>query len=98
MQDTVTLSALAIVATIATALVWLLQKQFTQNDTTIKESTKAINKLADVMESFADSLKADDIAKEAFQAKVITVLDKISRTQDDIKCTTSETNKLVKEN
>lgn len=97
MTDSITLSALAIVATVVAALVWLLREQFKQNNTTIKESTKAISKLADILDSFQETMQADDIAKGAFNTKVITVLDKISRKQDEIECITRETNKLVKE-
>lgn len=103
MQDTtVILAALAIVATLTGALVWLLKKQFTQNDTTIRESTKAINKLADVMETFSTSLATDEIIREKFQTEVsdnmkniTNVLQKISTNQDLIKTTVDKTYTVV---
>lgn len=102
MQDSITLSALAIVGTIVGALVWLLREQFKQNNTTIKESTKAINKLADVMDKFSETLATDEIIREKNQNRIsgdlksiATVLQKISTNQDNIKTTVDSTYKIV---
>lgn len=85
---------LAIVGVLATAvgfLGWIIQKQFNQNNTTIKESTKAniqntdaYVKLSQVIEKLQQSICAKDAAEHEFQTKIVKTLDKISTTQDVI--------------
>lgn len=85
---------LAIVGVLATAvgfLGWIIQKQFNQNNTTIKESTKAniqntdaYVKLSQVIEKLQQSICAKDVAEHEFQTKIVKTLDKISTTQDII--------------
>lgn len=85
---------LAIVGVLATAvgfLGWIIQKQFNQNNTTIKESTKAniqntdaYVKLSQVIEKLQQSICAKDAAEHEFQTKIVKTLDKISTTQDII--------------
>lgn len=85
---------LAIVGVLATAvgfLGWIIQKQFNQNNTTIKESTKAniqntdaYVKLSQVIEKLQQSICAKYDSEHEFQTKIVKTLDKISTTQDII--------------
>jgi hypothetical protein len=93
--DGVVLAALGIVATLATALVWLLKMQFKQNATTLRENTVATTKLATTLDGFKRTLDAEDKNREQFQTHVITVLKKISDKQDDIHHTVEIVNSEV---
>lgn len=80
----VALAALAIMASIVAALVWLLKKLFTQNDTTLKEGNRAnlllaksIDKLAVASEEQIKSGRERDSQTLKFQRLVIEKLDSI---------------------
>lgn len=77
----VALAALAIMATVVAALVWLLKKLFTQSDTTLKEGNKAsvqlansIDRLATASEEQIKSGRERDAEQIKFQRVVLKSL------------------------
>lgn len=91
MGSEVVLSALAIVATIAGALVWLLKKLFEQNSTTLKSLSESLDKNSDALTSLRKSLNQRDAESNEISTKIVRqletqekVLKKISNTQDEL--------------
>lgn len=70
---------------------WIIQQQFKQNNTTLKEHKGVIESLTEILEkvhkSFDDDRECrveESKQKQQFQDKVCKTLDKISTTQDVI--------------
>ena len=98
MEDSITLSALGIVATLAGAMVWLLKGLFRQNDGTLKEVAKNNALLADSIKKLAvagnkqtEAIERQEVATEKWQKYVTEQF-------DDLQKTTDETLVLVKNN
>lgn len=98
MEDSITLSALGIVATLAGAMVWLLKGLFKQNDGTLKEVAKNNALLADSIKKLAvagnkqtEAIERQEVATEKWQKYVTEQF-------DDLQKTTDETLVLVKNN
>lgn len=96
MEDSITLSALGIVATLAGAMIWLLKGLFKQNDGTLKEVAKnnalladSIQKLAVAGDKQTEAIERQEIATEKWQkyvTKRFDGLEKISeRIEDSIR-------------
>lgn len=85
---------LAIIGVLGTAvgfLGWIIREQFNFNKSNIKENTKVIADLSEILEKVHKSFDDDRICrqedskqKQQFQDKVCKTLDKISTTQDVI--------------
>lgn len=76
-------------ATMVGVLVWLIKKQFDQNDTTIKDSNSAsrelassITKLSVASERQVEAIKQGREEQQAFQERVIAKLDIIDDKAD----------------
>lgn len=91
----VALAALGIMASIVAALIWLLKKLFNQNDTTLKQGTRAdlelaksINKLATASEEQTRVGRERDAEQREFQKEVLhslkTLNDKADKTFDAV--------------
>lgn len=98
----VALAALGIMSLTVGALVWLLKKQFIQNESTMQNNTTVIGELKQVLVEFKEAFATDDADRRAFQACVVKsltknseVLDKISARQDEIYETLTATNMTV---
>lgn len=95
----------AVVAVLATAvgfLGWIIKKQFNQNNTTVREATKANQqntqayiRLSHVIEKLEESISKRDENDRQFQEHVIAVLTKLSEKQDVIHETINTTNMTV---
>lgn len=90
MEDSITLSALGIVATLAAAMIWLLKRLFKQNDVTLKEVAKNNALLADSIEKLAvagdkqtEAIERQEIATEKWQKYVTKRFDELKRTTDE---------------
>ncbi|WP_437770603.1 hypothetical protein [Arthrobacter sp. KNU40] len=88
-DSAVILAALGIMATIVGALVWLLKKLFTQNDTTVKEGNKVNLKLAASIDKLAEASNEqikqsrDQASKQRkFEELVIKKLDELGAKAD----------------
>ena len=84
MEDSIALSALGIVATLAAAMIWLLKGLFRQNDGTLKEVAKNNALLADSIEKLAvagdkqtKAIERQEIATEKWQKYVTKRFDRI---------------------
>lgn len=80
--EAIVLAALGIMATITAALVWLLKKLFTQNDTTLREGNKvslrlsmSIDKLAAASEEQIKATRERTQKDQRWQELVIKKLD-----------------------
>lgn len=89
--ESTALAALGIVATIAAALVWLLKKLFTQNDTTLRHIAKSSASLASAIEALNKTLEANDEtrredrqADREYQKYMRSTITKVSEKQDII--------------
>ena len=84
MEDSIALSALGIVATLAAAMIWLLKGLFRQNDGTLKEVAKNNALLADSIEKLSvtatkqtKAIERQEIATEKWQKYVTKRFDRI---------------------
>ena len=84
MEDSITLSALGIVATLAGAMIWLLKGLFKQNNGTLKEVARNNALLADSIEKLAvagdkqtEAIERQEIATEKWQKYVTKRFDRI---------------------
>ena len=96
MEDSITLSALGIVATLAAAMIWLLKVLFKQNDGTLKEVARnnalladSIKKLAVTGDKQTEAIERQEIAAEKWQKYV-------TKRFDELKITTDETLNIIK--
>lgn len=96
MEDSITLSALGIVATLAAAMIWLLKVLFKQNDGTLKEVARnnalladSIKKLAVTGDKQTEAIERQEIATEKWQKYV-------TKRFDELKITTDETLNIIK--
>jgi hypothetical protein len=87
--EAVALAALGVMATMVGVLVWLIKKQFDQNDTTIKDSNSAsrelassITKLSIASERQVEAIKQSREEQQVFQERVIAKLDVIDDKAD----------------
>lgn len=85
----VVLAVVGVMATMVGVLVWLIKKQFDQNDSTIKDSNKAsrelassITKLSVASERQVEAIKQSREEQQAFQEIVVAKLDKIDDKAD----------------
>ena len=84
MEDSITLSALGIVATLAGAMIWLLKGLFKQNNGTLKEVARNNALLADSIEKLSvtgdkqtEAIERQEIATEKWQKYVTKRFDRI---------------------
>lgn len=85
-ESSVLLAALSIVATVSAALIWLLKKLFTQNESTIRQNTtstlalsQAIDKLALVSERQTVAIDKQETASKEWQAYVTKRFDELKK-------------------
>lgn len=98
MPESIVLTALGIVATIAGALVWLLKKLFTQNEDTIRQNTlatielsKSINGLSAASSKQVTTLENQEKATKEWQQYVIGRFDGLEHlVSQDVKQQTVE--------
>ena len=82
MGSEVALASLGIVASITAALIWLLKKQFSQNDTTLKLNTVAVDNLNKTLDSLNKSIREQDKAELEFRKTVMRYLKDIDGKAD----------------
>jgi len=90
-EPEVILSIIGVLGTAVGFLGWIIREQFNFNKSNIKENTKVISELSEILEkvhkSFDDERvcrQEDTKQKQEFQNRVCKTLDKISTTQDVI--------------
>lgn len=90
MEDSITLSALGIVATLAAAMIWVLKGLFRQNDGTLKEVARNNALLADSIEKLAvagdkqtEAIERQEVATEKWQKYVTKRFDELRKTTDE---------------
>ena len=84
MENAVAIAALGILGSVVAALVWLLKKLFTQNDTTLTKNTNINASLAKSIDNLNDTMKCNEENRLEFQTGVVNSLKKISEVQDTI--------------
>lgn len=80
--EPIVLAALAIVASIAGALVWLLKKLYSQNETTVRDNTKSNAELAKAIAGLSSSTEARNKSDLEFKATVLSKLETIDNKAD----------------
>ena len=90
-QTSVALAALGIVASITTALVWLLKKLYDQNATTLKQLSRSSNNLANSIEQLSrvserqsKIIERQEKAADEWQKYVVARFDKLDSTGEQI--------------
>lgn len=88
-DSAIIITSLGIMGTMVGVLVWLIKKQFDQNDTNVKESNStnrmlaaSINKLSVASERQVDAIEASREENREFQKLVISKLDQIDDKAD----------------
>lgn len=80
----VALAALAIVATVCAALIWVVKFLFTKNDRTNNRLAGSIEKSANASQALQRSLADRDARDHEFQRDVIEALAKVSVSLDQL--------------
>lgn len=87
--EAVVLAVVGVMATMVGVLVWLIKKQFDQNDTTIKDSNeasrelaKSIAKLSNASDRQIEAMNKSQEEQQAFQERVLAKLDIIDDKAD----------------
>lgn len=81
-ESAVLLAALGIVATTVGGLIWLLKEQHKQNNTILKDNTKATKDLTSTLTSIDKSLSENRKADREFQKTTLKYLTEISEKAD----------------